>query len=154
MKWNDKPKPNRLFTIMSLLRFLIFVGCVASAGKEANFASGSRQWPTVTGCIIKREIQHIKPTKAFQPERDEPYIKYRYKVNGKTYEADRIHFGGEATTDAQAVLAEYSTNRATVHYDPKHPDIACLSTDINYTSIAGTLLIGCSMLWLIKLDHK
>ena len=57
-------------------------------------------------------------------------VRYRYSVDDKSYESDRIYFGGQPDTTrmlAEQIVAKYPVGgKVEVLYDPKHPKNAAL----------------------------
>jgi hypothetical protein len=90
----------------------------------------STNWPTIPGTITESRIEHGNvhgiPT-------SHAHLRYRYVVNGQQLENDTIAFGlarGALTWGyAKRKVDRFSKGQMVeVHYDPGHPDRACLET--------------------------
>jgi len=93
------------------------------------------------------------------------HIVYRYRVDGKAYEGQRIAFAGRAKklNDIKALLATYPKGRKVqVHYLPDNPKVATLETHVSWHGskfIAGGLLLLCLGLiglrrrWSLQTDY-
>ncbi len=72
---------------------------------------------------------------------------YVYEVAGQIYRCSTYCFGGHAenATAAYAIGA-----KVTVHYDPKHPEVAVLRRGIQFGAVFGLVPIGVAFLWLFR----
>ncbi len=127
------------FYVMNLAFFVM--GAALTGWYVYTFwqAAASRHWPTTSGTITQAEVQEVlsiarmplavKAKRAFYLL----VIKYRYTVNGKTYEGYRVTPSGVVVlrhaAAVDAVLSRYAPeSRVTVHYCPQRPEIAVLET--------------------------
>lgn len=70
---------------------------------------------------------------------------YIYEVAGQMYRCSTYCFGGWAENAA----ATYAVGtKVTVHYDPKHPEVAVLRRGIQVGAVFGLIPIGMAFFWL------
>jgi hypothetical protein len=70
---------------------------------------------------------------------------YVYEVAGQMYRCSTYCFGGSAEN---ATAAYAIGTKVTVHYDPKHPEIAVLRRGVQFGAVFGLVPIGAAFLWL------
>jgi len=92
----------------------------------AWFAVASRRWPFVAGKLLLAgvyEMDGIPPVYA-------AHVRYQYDVNGVSYEATRLRFGGPNPFSRMLTGAEIPSHPASgdvrVYYDPRNPRRSCL----------------------------
>ena len=78
-------------------------------------------------------------------EYKETVHEYVYEVAGQVYRCSTYCFGGwvENATAAYAI-----GTKVTVHYDPKHPEVAVLRPGVQVGAVFGIVPIGAAFLWL------
>lgn len=101
------------------------------AVRERNWAEASLGWPTAPGQIRRADLRETEihtgrsAIRAYQA-----LIQYEYQVDGRTYRADRLHFGYQPSPAAQVAhqwLERYPLERAVqIAYDPQQPERATL----------------------------
>jgi hypothetical protein len=100
-------------------------------GREGLAYRAAAGWPAVAGEVISATVEAL-PGAADGADGYGVVVRYRYTVDGRTYESDRLRRAGaeRLTTRAAAdeVLASYlAGGRAvTVRYDPADPATAVL----------------------------
>ena len=120
-----------------LARFLMIAGVLPGATfvlwleiRHFFRSYESPSWPITPGTIIQSRVQHGNvhgiPT-------SNPQIRYRYMVNGRHFDNDKIAFGlvrGSFTWGyADRKVDKFPKGQIVdVHYDPNHPGDACLET--------------------------
>ena len=123
------------------LLFLL-VGLVMAGGaafffvRNANKAKAAAAWPTVDGVITGSSVSHRRERDASDRLEDvyTVAVAYRYAVEGRELQGERIGYG--ATTRfsnqkarAEALAARYPEGaKVQVRYDPANPAEACLET--------------------------
>ena len=70
---------------------------------------------------------------------------YVYEVAGQMYRCSTYCFGGWAEN---ATAAYAIGTKVTVHYDPKHPEVAVLRRGVQFGAVFGLVPIGAAFLWL------
>lgn len=70
---------------------------------------------------------------------------YVYQVDGQMYRCSTYCFGGWAENAAAAFAIG---TKVTVHYDPKHPEVAVLRRGVQFGAVFGIVPIGAAFLWL------
>jgi hypothetical protein len=113
-------------------------------------AFASRNWPSVTGTIVKSRCERGRNT--FRP-----VVTYRYTVEGTEHRADRIAFWGVfggaifSQESAQSWTCNWDEGYpAEVRYDPKRPGLAVLrpgATGRLFGSVLFGLITGSSYLF-------
>lgn len=118
-----------LILALATLGGLWLLVVVAREGLAYRTAAG---WPVVEGEVIQATVETL-PGAADGADGYQVRIRYRYTVDGRTYESDRLRReGGERLTSqaaAEEVLASYvgeGRQVVRVHYDPADPATAVL----------------------------
>jgi len=108
---------------------------------SAWFAVASRRWPFAVGRLLIAgvyEMSGIPPAYA-------PHVRYQYDVNGVTYEARRLRFGGANPFSRALRRAEIPAHPAPgevrVYYDPRKPQRSCLFPGPNEGTFALPVLL-------------
>jgi len=134
---------------------IVVGGAFAAAGAVAlghgfvnlSRAVDSEQWPLASGEVL----ESVVATEWSDGKMYYPAVRYRYSVGGKSYEAERVRFGGPLKaswrSSAEAVVARYQKGRQVrVRYSPSHPELAVLepgaSWYIWFILLGGALFIG------------
>ena len=112
----------------------IFILLLGVAGMAAGFSAAAksyraRQFPTVKGRVVSREIGPNTTARGGGTGRlVEPRVRYTYSVGGREHVGTRIGLAQEAydPASAQRALAAIP-DEVEVHYNPEAPDEAYLS---------------------------
>jgi hypothetical protein len=96
-----------------------------------------RSWPSANGTVVGSEI--MTPHK----RGCRPFIRYRFTVNGQTYESTKFFHGqenvGYSWAKAEQIIAPYPPGTAvTVRFDPRNPSLSV----VVIRSIIGKLLLA------------
>lgn len=153
----NAPNSNLLSSLgstLQLMRFGIAIWALWYAATEGLAGTACAHWPTTNGTVIERKIEIHKSLKAFQADKHEPKVTYKYKVDGKEFVSSRIKFGGVASDQAEATLEKYKLPKVTVHYDPKNPTEACLDESANYSAMGCSVLVALFLFGLMIFDPK
>jgi hypothetical protein len=117
-------------------------------------ARASTSWPTVGGMVLDAEVVATPSDRPHHPDY-EAAVRYRYVVEGRTYEATRVYFGPMELNpaDAKSYVKRYSPGTAvTVHYNPAHPSQAVLqagASAANYVAVGVSLaFLTAALVWL------
>lgn len=110
----------------------------------------SRKWPGVEGTVLGAEVVAVTRK---QGRAHAPVVRYRYEVNGRSYEGERIALGpprSGSLASAEATLATYLDNEhVMVYYDPENPAKAVLERGVGGGVIFGIVLLGAFILLTI-----
>ena len=120
---------------------------------ERRRGRSSANWPSVSGEIIASE--EIHDTEYGPPS---PGLRYRYQVDGRTFEGDRITFKCRPITRAttKALLSEHPEGWSVlVYYNPVSPESSALQQGVStlqesvYVTLVGAafLAFGLIILW-------
>ncbi|MEZ6187459.1 MAG: DUF3592 domain-containing protein [Planctomycetota bacterium] len=116
------------------------VGFLLYAVMDRGRARASVDWPSVPGRILVSEVEEAGHD---IPRTYAPNVRYRYEVEGQTYEGDTLAFADNINRDEDYVLARIAPypvgSQADVHYDPAHPETSVLEPGVRQGS--GILLI-------------
>jgi len=133
------------------LALCLFFAYVATGDTTNGMAS--KNWPRTNCTLTTAEVRQVKSKNGTE---DQASIQYRYTVNGHTYTADRVQFGGLAYRDQRNVVETLKNGKELiVYYNPNQPEISCLETGFNLKIIlleyAGSvLMLGLSIADLLK----
>ena len=106
-------------------------------------ALGARRWHVVTGEIIESRLKGWYTGTTF---RWDAVVRYRYRIRGKEYEADRVSFGNLAILGWQRI-AERAHEKyplgasVSVRVCPTNPSLAVLEVGPN-VSLYSYLVVG------------
>lgn len=115
----------------------VVVGYAALAIVSA--ARASRQWPTVSGRVVRSEIHDSRA-----------FIRYTYAMDGTNYDGTDITGGSwpfqTARTAASRVRRYPAGAQVAVYYDPRHPTTIALlepglSVDVLYLPVVASALL-------------
>lgn len=116
----------RMRVLLAGLAVVAGIALVAYGGRAIYRAEASQGWPATTGFISSSRIETTRSRRAVARL---PHVEFRYRVNGREYLSDVISFGA-LSGSAREVIERYPSGRdVTVHYDPKHPDVACVACE-------------------------
>ncbi len=119
----------------AMLAVAIFI--LGKAGAIWWRARRSMGWPSVMGVVeetwvrVSESRYDTDDGSFFSTEMFHPEIRYRYWVDGRTYEGQWIYSGGQTGVadrdEAEKVLAPYAAGRQVqVFYNPRNPSEALL----------------------------
>ena len=103
----------------------------------------SKSWPTAKGQILVRELRRSGDSALDKL----PHIEYRYVVDGKSYQSQRIRFGGYSPDqgEGEEVLEKFSSDEVTVCYSSTDHSQAVLEPGpqwgTNFFFILGSLVM-------------
>jgi hypothetical protein len=122
----------------------------------------SRTWPTAGGVITQSQISTTADRDGDLHYRVE--VAYAYTVDDVTYAGDRVSYGGvflnfrEMSAAAEGLSAYPRGRQVVVHYAPRNPQRAVLSTDAQAVSLQGLLgfgafaVIGTLLIFAVRKD--
>ena len=93
----------------------------------ARHLRAQRVFATTTGQVARAWSEHDRRSAV-------PRLVYRYEVNGRSYESDRLAFGfprSMSREEAQQFVEAHPVGGAvTVHYDPQQPGESVIQRDV------------------------
>jgi hypothetical protein len=146
----------------SLVAALMFgggAGCVGVGIWRGFRTRLAQRWPQVRGEIIVARVAEYAGRNGYTYE---PSVRYRYEVNGRIYDSDRIRFAStldlpNSHSSAERVLQSYQRgSQVPVHYNPADPSDAVLyveqSSDAPLFAVGGLLLfvLGLFVRWATR----
>jgi len=104
----------------------------------------SRSWPTVTGAVTESYVSRSRRSGSSQWS-ETLHFRYRYQVNGKTYDGDTISYAKGLFDGASTQVSRYPQGSpVSVYYDPKDPASAVLDPGTGPTPALALLAgVGC-----------
>ena len=96
----------------------------------------SESWPSSPGTILAAKVEVDSGSRGGLEYRAS--IAYQYAVEGRTYAAERVHFGDGLASSWGLGLAQQEVNEhpagsaVSVRYDPKRPARATLETGLRW----------------------
>lgn len=112
--------------------FLAGVGLVSMGRKLERQARIAATWPVTTGKLERCEVIERPGIGAEDLSTWHLDLRYSYEVDGVRYESDRYAFGyGDPRDDGkhrQIAATLQAAPRLSVHYDPRRPSEAVIST--------------------------
>ncbi len=111
-----------------------------------NQVAAGKNWARTVGEVIESEVELAGSHSSDDVPDCTPRVRYRYGVGGKSYEGDRIRFGGQSDTTrllAEQTIAKYPAgSKVEVLYDPEHPDNAVLECrSVSAPATYGLLIV-------------
>ncbi len=147
-----KSPSSYLGLLVQLLRLGICVYLIYTAAFDYTNGQASKNWPAVKG---KLTIAETKTVKVKGETKLEANIQYNYTVNGRTYTADRVVFGGLMTRDPAKVIDELkSAKELNVYYNPDKPEDSCIEKGFNLTVIVCESLAALLMAVLAVIEQR
>lgn len=146
---------------MSLARcifFLVFfaIGAIPLylGWRARHLADAVKRWPSVPGTLLECQLvtssDDDSPTLFHQVN-----VRYRYSVQGHSYEASRVAFAYGATKDRAYHQGIYeklkSSSTVPVYYDPQQPELSALTAEkdrtlwlfgLIWTGVVSVLFLG------------
>jgi hypothetical protein len=101
--------------------------------------AAAQHWPSVIGRVSTSQVKVGRGSKGGTTYN--PIIRYKYRVDGRPYESDRVSFAMKVSTRRASarLLEKYRAgSEVVVHYDPHHSGSAVLETDV----LTGSDLFG------------
>ena len=151
---------------MGMLLVAFGIGFAVFGALEWDRATASVGWPTAAGTVTESRVLHNTRTKRGRTSSSwSPHVTYRYSVEGREFEAQRISFrvSGSSQSEAQAVVDAHPVGTAvTVRHSPDDPSLACLEPgpgDWQWVPLAigaAAVLIGSGVAWILprKLEAR
>ncbi|MBX5462525.1 MAG: DUF3592 domain-containing protein [Steroidobacteraceae bacterium] len=130
-----------MLNVVSLVGLtMVLLGLYASW--QAWYAFASRGWPSVPGRVLLAGVYGFDGA----PPAYKAHIRYRYNVNGVTYESTRVRFGGVnpfsyRMTASELVAAGSASGEVHVFYDIHNLKRACLITGPNEWTLPLPILL-------------
>jgi Protein of unknown function (DUF3592) len=124
---------NAILIGFGLIAFAIGVAVYVVQFRQGLRADASKRWPTSPGSIVSSALEQ-SPGKRW---RYRAAVQYRYRVAGKTYEANRVFWGGNEGRQKHmaSVISSYPAGSSVpIHYDPQNPAEAVLNPTQNVGS--------------------
>ncbi|PZM80452.1 MAG: hypothetical protein DKT66_14430 [Candidatus Melainabacteria bacterium] len=135
-----------LYSILQFMRYAIAIGCAWYAVNETMLGVASEKWPTVNAKVTSSIVKKVQTKHG---TRDEAQIHYQYVVGGKTYDSDRIKFGGMQLQSHDLMVAAFPKGKQiSIHYKPGDPGVSCLSTGVNQYSVGMLFAIAIAMMFI------
>lgn len=129
-----------LWFVLQFLRIGLALGIGGWAYLEATQGMACDKWPTINGTVTTSIVKEVKTKNG---TRDEAEIKYQYKVNGKTYTANRIQFGTDMFRSPAEILQKYKADQTVqVHYKAGDPSVSSLETGFNQLGVIPCFAIS------------
>lgn len=126
--------------MMAGLMLVVGMALAYGGARTVVRAHQSASWPTTDATITSSSVETLRSRRGgvrFHPE-----VRYQYAVNGSTYSATTISFGGNdagSLSDAQLVTHHYASgHHVPVHYEPADPSVSCL--EVGNAGIASYVL--------------
>jgi hypothetical protein len=107
-------------------------------------AMASRHWPRVPGRILETRVTRYR-----RRRRWDWIVRYRYQVEGRSFESSRVYFGAMVPIGiARNIVARFPAGTdALVAYDPVRPGKGVLLAGPNKYTWLG--LMSAPVLWLV-----
>ena len=132
-------------------------------GREIYRGISSRRWGQVPGIV-----RSVRLKSEFDVDGDPvsvARVSYRYLVNGREIEGNRVFFGYEhssrADAEAERVAAQYSEGeQVVVYYSPSDPELSVLRPGVTFDDLlpalagAALFVFGVIMLIAISIDPR
>ena len=142
------------------LLFLVGGLAIVTLGlRGCYYAGASLHWPVAGGTVTESRIGRARGGNrtTYSPE-----VRYRYEVDGRVYESDRIYFSGIDLSSnhdyALDITARYAVGRdVEVYHHPGDPELAVLQPGIRretvFTFVIGGAFAAFALLGFY-LDHR
>ncbi len=123
------------YTIMGILTIAGII-MISSGIEQIKLANDSSKWSTTQGQINYSDIKIFQDSEGNQTY--QPIVKFTYKVDKKTLEADRVLFGDTSSLNfdsAWRIVQKYPKNKTiTVFYHPDEPQNSVLEVGLTKKS--------------------
>jgi hypothetical protein len=123
-----------------------------------NQVAKGKTWSRTSGEIVESKVDVPRTHRSDDDTDCAPSVRYRYSVDGKTYESDRIAFGGESDTTrmlAEQTVAKYPAGaKVDVLYNPKQPKNAVLQGNSGTLPAIWVLLVVFAGISLVLCAHS
>jgi hypothetical protein len=124
------------------------VWLIVGASVVRNRIEAARSWPQATATVLSSEVRSTRRGGAW------PEIRYRYSVQGQTFESSTYRIGGMTSavrSEADAIVAAHPPGSALeVRYDPERPSSAIIETGGQpggYLAMGAVLALGALAIW-------
>lgn len=122
-------QPFHILIAASGIPFLVGIACLVIAHRTKQRGRESANWPTVTGIVLSSQL--AEDSDSDNRRLYGASIRYGYSVAGKSYESDRVKWGGDYKTStggwARKQIEKYPVGaQVKVHYDGSKPEVAVL----------------------------
>ena len=167
------PRPRRVLAVgtwfirgMGVVAIAFGIGFAVLGALEWDRATASVGWPTAVGTVTESRVLHTTRTKRGRTSSSwSPRVTYRYSVEGREFESQRISFrvSGSSQSEAQAVVDAHPVGTAVaVRHSPDDPSLACLEPgpgDWQWVPLAigaAAVLVGFGVAWILprKLEAR
>lgn len=152
---------------MKMIFFALFISIFYIAGfymlKQAydgyNKSQTALDWPTTTAQIISSELVTYHDSEGANTY--EVQTTYKYSLNGKSYQNDRIAFGytsSSTKTAHQKILDKlHKAKKVRINYEPENPQNSVIAPGLNKSTIITFIfginllifLLGFTILWVL-----
>jgi hypothetical protein len=144
-----------VFIVLSILGFWLAYRIQSNVEEERRLNLECKQWPSVTGRILKSQVVYHKARKNSYSTLD---VEYEYEVGSQKYTGHKLAYGFRGQylvmgSDIPALKQQYNTGmQINVYYDPADPGEAVLSRDgivqplTDLDNVIFMLAIGIGML--------
>ena len=148
---------------MRKIFYLLFLGgglAICAFGlRGCYYAGASLHWPVTEGIVTESRISRSRGGNrtTYSPE-----VRYRYQIDGRVYDGDRIYFSGIDLSSnhdyALDITARYAVGRVVeVYHHPRDPELAVLQPGIRretiFTFVIGGAFAAFALLGFY-LDHR
>ena len=125
------PNQNMFETAIGIVFFLVGVVTLGIAVIDCIRGFRARHWATVEAVILDRDIKTQKGRRTWFV----PTVRYRYQVEGRTYESNRIMFGHLSTTDrndAERFMSYFEIGKnVPVYMSRVHPHVSVVKPGVD-----------------------
>jgi Protein of unknown function (DUF3592) len=126
--------------------------------RNRNQVAKGKTWARTTGVILESKVS-IPQSHTDDEESDcTAAVRYSYSVDDKSYESDRIAFGGQPDTMrmlAEKTVAKYPPGaKVDVLYNPKHPASAVLESKNATQALTYVSLVVFTMASVVFVSHS
>ena len=133
------------FTLVCLIAGPIFAW---NGMSDVFTALSAKNWPTVQGAVLTSNVETSRGSKGRRSYA--PSITYRYEVDGKRYEGNRIDYGDRGSSSqgkAIAISMKYPQGRdVTVHYRKSAPEESVLEVG---TSLSNWIVLVMGLIFTV-----
>jgi hypothetical protein len=135
--------------IVSILFLAFGAAMLFFAAWQLGSAWSSRAWPAVYGTVITSYVAPATDWEGYEIYC--PTISYRFVVEGREFESQRIRFGPDLffrSRDRAVKVVQRYRGKATVRvrHDPRDPSAAVLETGIDW-KLWALAVVGATFVW-------
>jgi len=118
-------------TAIGMVFFLVGVVTLGIAAIDSIRGFRARHWAILEAVVLDRGIKTHRGRRNWFV----PTVRYRYQVEGRTYESNRIMFGHLSTTDrndAERFMSYFEIGRPVpVYVSPVHPHVSVVKPGVD-----------------------